>query len=156
MLFRSHSEALGGFGAFRVFLQQHPQIKSELEADPNRINNPDFVKRHPELQAFYRKHPEVPAEMEKNANDFIRREQAGMAYDQNFTNFHDYLRTHQDVREQLESNPSLADDPKFQSQHPNLHSYLEAHPEVAWQMKRDPHQFFQREEQALGDRKSVV
>ena len=142
-------EALGGEGAFLNFLQQHPDMKAELEADPNRINNPDFVKKHPELQTFYQHHPEVRTEMQENAADFMRHEKFQLGFRQNFNNFHDYLKGHPEVEDQLEKNPQLADDPNFMKQHPELHDYMKSHPEVAWQMKHDPHQFFSAENRSL-------
>lgn len=124
-------------------------MKAELEADPDRINNPNYAKNHPELQEFYERHPEVRTEMQENARDFMRHEKDQMAYHKGFDNFHDYLKGHPDVEDQLEKNPNLADDQNFLKQHPNLHGYLKSHPEVAWQMKHDPHQFFSKEDRSL-------
>jgi hypothetical protein len=144
-----HNEQLGGFGAFEIFLQQHPRLKTELEAHPDQINNPQFVEKHPSLREFYSKHPEVRGEMKQNAADFMRRERAQMAYNTGFSNFHDYLKSHLGVEEQLEKNPGLADNQQFLNQHPELRAYLQSHPQVSWQMKHDPRQFFARENQSL-------
>ena len=144
-----HNEALGGFGAFLAFLQQHPKLRTELESHPDRINNPEFLEGHPALGEFYSKHPEVRTEMKQNAADFMRRERAQMAYNTGFSNFHGYLKSHPRVEEQLEKNPGLADNRQFLNQHPHLRDYLQSHPQVAWHMQHDPRQFFARENQSL-------
>ena len=138
-------EGMGGIGAFYDFLEQHPNMKAELEANPNEINNPGYVKKHPELQTFYEHHPEVRTEMQENAPDYMHHEKYQIENHQAFNSFHDFLKEHPEVKGQLEKNPQLADDPDFLKQHPNFHEYLKSHPEVAWHMKHDP-QFFSRKE----------
>jgi len=143
-----HNEALGGFGAFHEFLASHPQLRADLLAHPNAINRPEFARNHPELQEFYENHPEVRGELERNAPDFMAREREQFAYQRGFTNFHDYLKTHHEVEDQIERNPATADDPAFLNAHPGLREYLSAHPQVAWQMKHDPNRFFRSEDQS--------
>src|SRR5580698_8553306 len=51
--------AFGGEGAFYEFLGNHPQIRHELEANPNLVNEPGYLRDHPQFKEFYRNHDEV-------------------------------------------------------------------------------------------------
>jgi hypothetical protein len=43
------------------FLGQHPELREQLNKNPNLINNPKFVAEHPELQEYMEHHPKIAA-----------------------------------------------------------------------------------------------
>jgi hypothetical protein len=71
----SHVLAFGGESAFYEFLGDHPQIRQELEANPNLANEPGYIRDHPQFIEFYRNHDEVRRELARNAPEIMRREE---------------------------------------------------------------------------------
>ncbi len=71
----SHAFAFGGEEAFYEFLGNHPQIRHELEANPNLVNDPAYLRHHPQFIEFYRNHDEVRRELARNAPEIMRREE---------------------------------------------------------------------------------
>ena len=67
--------AFGGEEAFYQFLGNHPQIRHDLEANPNLVNKPGYLRDHPEFREFFRNHDEVRRELARNAPDIMRREE---------------------------------------------------------------------------------
>jgi hypothetical protein len=67
--------AFGGESAFYEFLGNHPQIRHELEVNPNLVNEPRYLRDHPQFQEFYRNHDEVRRELARNAPEIMRREE---------------------------------------------------------------------------------
>ncbi len=56
------------------FLDSHSDIDRQLDANPSLINNKDFLRDHPDLQAYLTQHPRVTDELTENPNYFMRRE----------------------------------------------------------------------------------
>jgi hypothetical protein len=79
--FSWHSQAMafGGESAFYDFLGDHPQIRHQLEANPNLVNDPEYIRRHPQFKEFYRNHDEVRGELARNAPEIMRREETDNA-----------------------------------------------------------------------------
>ena len=71
--------AFGGEQAFFDFLGEHPRIRHELEANPNLVNNPAYLRDHPQFIEFFRNHDEVRRELERNAPEIMHREEIDMA-----------------------------------------------------------------------------
>lgn len=71
--------AFGGEEAFYQFLGNHPQIRHELEANPNLANEPGYIRDHPQFIEFYRNHDEVRRELARNAPEIMRREEVDNA-----------------------------------------------------------------------------
>jgi hypothetical protein len=61
------------------FLGEHPRIRHELEANPNLVNNPAYLRDHPQFIDFFRNHDEVRRELERNAPEIMHREEIDMA-----------------------------------------------------------------------------
>lgn len=49
-------------GSLDHFLDSHPEIANDVFGDPQRINDPNYIHEHPELQAFLESHPLVKAD----------------------------------------------------------------------------------------------
>jgi hypothetical protein len=67
--------AFGGESAFYDFLGNHPQIRHELEANPNVVNEPGYLRDHPQFREFFRDHDEVRRELARNAPEIMRKEE---------------------------------------------------------------------------------
>src|SRR2546427_12388268 len=59
---------------FDQFLDSHPQIAQQLQANPSLINNAEFLEGQPQLQAFLTSHPELSEELRENPSFFMKRE----------------------------------------------------------------------------------
>lgn len=44
---------------FQDYLSHHQGVRRNLERNPDLINDPEFVKKHPELHEFLKRHPNV-------------------------------------------------------------------------------------------------
>src|SRR6516164_2479789 len=69
----SPTETDAARGALDRFLDAHPEIGSDVLAEPHRISDSSYVHEHPELQAFLESHPLVKAD----PRAFIRPPQGG-------------------------------------------------------------------------------
>src|SRR5579862_3374331 len=76
----SSAFAFEGEGAFYDFLQDHPQMKRDLEQNPNLANDPAYLESHPQFKQFYRNHGEVRDELRSNARSLMGREETDMAH----------------------------------------------------------------------------
>jgi hypothetical protein len=52
------------------FASQHPKVARELAYKPNLINDDSYVKKHPELDAFFSAHPDIREAMVKNPGNY--------------------------------------------------------------------------------------
>src|SRR5438445_180335 len=59
---------------FDQFLDSHPQIAQQLQANPSLVNNAEFLESQPQLQAFLTSHPELSEELKENPAFFMQRE----------------------------------------------------------------------------------
>ena len=56
----------------------------------------------------------------------------------------EFLGQHPELREQLNSNPKLANDPAFLAQHPDLQKFMQEHPGVQKGMEKNPEAMMKR------------
>jgi hypothetical protein len=132
---------------FDQFLDKHRETAEQLRRDPALVDNPEFVKGHPELQTYLQDHPGVREELEQNPN--ILRQQAsrfdhrddGMDRDAMHRQFGEFLGGHSAIAQQLSSDPSLAKNQEFLANHPELQDYLNAHPDARQQLMENPQGF---------------
>jgi hypothetical protein len=59
---------------FDQFLDSHRETADQLRKDPSLVNNEQFVKSHPDLQAYLQQHPEVRENFKENPNAFMHQE----------------------------------------------------------------------------------
>src|SRR3989441_6883294 len=59
---------------FDQFLDSHPQIAQQLQANPSLVNNAEFLEGHPQLQTFLTSHPELREELRENPSFLMRQE----------------------------------------------------------------------------------
>src|SRR5947209_1237389 len=127
---------------FDRFLDTHPEIAKQLQANPSLINNPEWVENHPDLRAFLASHPGVREEIQETPRFFMQREQRFENNEnrpgnpnpditrQELANFDRFLDTHPEVAKQLQANPSLINNPEWVENHPDLRAFLASHPGV--------------------------
>ena len=139
---------------FDQFLDSHHETAEQLRRNPSQINNDEFVKSHPALQAYLQQHPGVRQEVSQNPNAFMQQE---ARYDRNDNGmdrdsssrrqFGEFLGGHSDVARQLSENPSLAKNHEYMDNHPELRDYLNSHPDVQKQLTADPDNFVKSAQQ---------
>lgn len=49
--------------AFHAFLQEHPKVSTELQANPALAGNRKYLDKHEDLKKFFRQHPAVQNEV---------------------------------------------------------------------------------------------
>jgi hypothetical protein len=144
---------------FDRFLDNHRETAEQLRRDPSLIDNPQYMKDHPELQSYLQDHPAIRQQIKDNPDAFMRAEdrydrssEDNRSHDldrdrerRELASFDQFLDTHRETSEQLRKNPSLADNQQFLKDHPALQSYLQDHPVVRQQLRQDPDAFMQRE-----------
>ena len=139
---------------FDQFLDSHRETAEQLRRDPSQINNDEFVKSHPALQAYLQQHPEVRQDVSQNPNAFMQQE---ARYDHNDNGmdrdtdsrrqFGQFLGGHADVSRQLSENPSLVKNHEYMDNHPELRDYLHSHPDVQQRLTADPDNFVKSAQQ---------
>jgi len=86
---------------------------------------------------------------DRDDRDFDRNRQERSRFDQ-------FLDSHRETAEQLRKDPSLANNPQFQKNHPAFQAYLQDHPNVQAQLKNDPNAFMQQQDRFDRDRNQSV
>jgi len=139
---------------FDQYLDQHKDVRADLTKNPNLINDPSYIAKHPHLKAFLEQHPNTRQELKENPSAFMKSEgayeksenqgQSGISQSE-LRNWDSYLDQHKDVRADLSKNPNLVDDPSYLAKHPHLKAFLEEHPNTRQQLKAHPEQFMNRE-----------
>jgi hypothetical protein len=44
-------------------LQEHPKVSTELQRNPNLVNNKKYLDKHDDLETFMKRHPDVRREI---------------------------------------------------------------------------------------------
>ena len=138
---------------FDQFLDSHRETAEQLRKDPSLVDNPEYVRNHPELQAYLQDHPGIREQIKQDPNAFMRDEARYDRRDddrdrvnrEELSHFDQFLDTHRETAEQLRKDPSLVDNEEFVRNHPALQTYLRDHPELREQIKSNPNAFMQQE-----------
>src|SRR5262252_6668640 len=157
----------GELANFDKFLDSHREIAEQVRKNPSLVDDQQFLKDHPALQAYIQQHPAVREELRENPNAFMsaenrydRNEDANrrdMDRDQNqvdrdhditrreLASFDRFLDSHREVAEQVRKNPSLVDNQQFLKDHPALQTYVQQHPAVREELRENPNAFMSAE-----------
>jgi len=139
---------------FNQFLDSHRETAEQLRKDPSLVDNQEYVRNHPELQAYLQQHPELSAQLKQDPNAFMHQEDRNDRRQddrdrdvnrQELAHFDQFLDSHRETAEQLRKDPSLVDNEEFVHNHPALQTYLQDHPELRAQLKANPNAFMQQE-----------
>jgi len=151
---RDHGINREELARFNQFLDTHRETAEQLRKDPSLVDNQEYVRNHPELQAYLQQHQELSAQLKQDPNAFMHQEDR---YDrrqddrdrdanrQESAHFDQFLDSHRETAEQLRKDPSLVDNEEFVHNHPALQTYLQDHPELRAQIKANPNAFMQQE-----------
>jgi hypothetical protein len=61
--------------SFGELLGQHPEMREELNKNPNLVNDPKYVANHPELQQYMQQHPDIAQHLKAHPQQVMHREQ---------------------------------------------------------------------------------
>jgi hypothetical protein len=142
---------VGAMAIFDQWLDKHADVRSDLTKNPNLINDPAYLRDHPNLKAYLDQHPQTRDQLRENPSAFMRAEQSYEASENSAAPqgaieiFDHWLDTHSDVRADLYNNPNLINDPVYLRDHPNLKAYLDQHPITKQQLSANPSAFMQAE-----------
>lgn len=140
---------------FRQFMDSHPEIGEQVRRDPTLLENREFVKNHPDLQAFYEDHSGIRNEVGQDPDAFMRR---GDNFDRDFysgdrdvrdrtlAQFDRFADSHREIADQLRKDPALINNRDFVNGYPELRNFLREHPELYAQMRQNPNAFMQQED----------
>ena len=162
---------------FNQFLDSHHEVAEQLRRTPSLIDDPQFLRNHPELNTYLQDHASVKQEISARPEMFMRQEDLyarnsntgdrdnggpdrDVAYRRDSASFDRFLDQHREIAQLVRKNPSVCNDPTFVKNHPALQAYLQNDPGVRNQLRQDPNGFMQREDQntrahdAMNDRMS--
>jgi hypothetical protein len=138
---------------FNQFLEDHRETAEQLRKDPSLVDNQEYVRDHPELQAYLHDHPGIREQIKQDPNAFMhaedrydrREDDRDRVNREELAHFDQFLDSHRETAEQLRRDPSLVDNEEFVRNHPALQTYLRDHPELREQIKSNPNAFMQQE-----------
>ena len=132
---------------FDRYLDNHLEVAQKLAANPQLVNDQQFVSNHPGLQAFMSKHPGVREELHQHPGQFMYREgHYSWSHGTPVSRFDNgYLDQHPEVAQQLAKDPRLVDNPQYLATHPGMDQYFKSHPEVRTELQQHPDRFMSRE-----------
>lgn len=141
---------------FDQFLDTHRETAEALRKNPSLVNNEEFLKTHPELQAYLQEHPEIRADLKENPTAFAQQEpvnehrERGVYRDPEagrYASFGEFLGGHASISDQLSKDPTLVKNEEFLQNHPELREYLNAHPDVQQELLKNPDSFVKSAQQ---------
>jgi len=130
------------------YLDEHPEVTRQLEANPGLIDNRQYVEQHPGLHEYLENHPGVRTELREHPYRFMQAERSVDRWDKAhpMRSTDHYLDQHPEVAKQLGAHPGLVDNPKYMADHPGLREFFEKHPVARADWKSHPHRFLAHEE----------
>jgi len=148
--------------ALDSFMDSHPAIAKQLEANPSMINSQDYLKAHPELAAFLRTNPDLAEDWGSNpqvamkdltavdAAEAGRSASSGPSQQgptpasnndmsrKQAVELDSFLDAHPTLGDQLQSNPTLINNRTFLNDHPDLVEFLRSNPGLAQDWRSNP------------------
>lgn len=121
---------------FGTFLDQHPAIEARLRENAGLLNDPVFLKNHPQLGTFLTDHPKIKDELVARPRWLLHREVTRPILTpappnaKQVAEFDKLLDQHPDIASQLAQHPQLLRQPQFLNSHPELRDYVKQHPEI--------------------------
>jgi hypothetical protein len=144
----------GELARFDEFLNNHPEVAEQVRRDPSLLDDRQYVENHPALREYLRDHPQTRDAIRDNPNAFMhaedrfdrREDDRDRDRERELASFNQFLDNHREIAEQLRHNPSLADNPEFEKNHPVLRDYLRDHPGVRDSLRDNPNAFMHQED----------
>src|SRR2546428_8347127 len=141
---------------FDQFLDSHPQIAQQLQANPSLINNAEFLEGQPQLQVFLTRQSELSEELKENPAFFMQRERQFEKAENRANPNPDLTRQqvatldrNRDAQGQsaqlLRASLLIINNAEFLEGQPQLQAFLTSHPELSEELKENPAFFMHRE-----------
>jgi hypothetical protein len=116
--------------SFDQFLAQHKDIAKDLQNKPGLVNDPDYLKKHRELQTFFDRNPRAHDQLQQDPSSFTRRDNR---FETNATpkqraDRDEFLSKHKDIAGDLNANPGLVNDNDYLRRHKDLQAFLDKDP----------------------------
>jgi hypothetical protein len=124
---------------FDQFLDNHREIAEQLRKTPSLIDDPQFLKNHPELNTYLQDHPSVKEEISQRPDTFMRLEDQ-YAHDARLRD-RDAAGQDTDNRDVANREPDrrdVADRDGDRGEVANFDRFLDGHREIAEQVRKDP------------------
>jgi nucleoside phosphorylase len=116
------------------FLDNHKKLAKDLDENPDRVKDNDYLNHHKDLKSFLEKNPGVNDQFEDNPRAFMDREKR---FDTD-RDFDVYLTKHRDVDKDLQKDPDRVKDEKYLNKHKDLKELMEKHPDLDERAKMNP------------------
>jgi hypothetical protein len=127
------------------YLQDHPEIRERLEQNPNAFMNEEVRWQ----QSGGDRDRNVAYDRDRNngyGNGVVDDDHGDRNNDRrDIASFDRFLDSHPEISEQLQKQPSLADNKQFLKEHPALQSYLQQNPAVRERLEQNPTVFMDQE-----------
>ncbi|MDO8433769.1 MAG: hypothetical protein Q7S58_15310 [Candidatus Binatus sp.] len=105
---------------FERWLTRHPNVASQLSANPYLVYNPGWRAEHTDVQEFFEQHPDVWQGMAAESRKYYS------------DRFRQFLSNHREIARDISENPSLLYNPVYLDAHPRLQEFLAQNRSV-WQ-----------------------
>ncbi len=133
------------------YLDEHPEVASQLAHDPRLVDKPQYLATHPGLDSYFASHPGVRTELQQHPDRFMTDEWKHERWENGhgphpLANTDHYLDQHPEVAQQLNKDPRLIDNRQYVDNHPGLHEVLNTHPDARRQWESHPYKFIHRED----------
>lgn len=150
--YRDRDANQGELARFDQYLDRHRDTAEQLRKDPSLVNNKQYLKDHPDLQAYLQEHPGVRQQIQNDPNAFMQREER---FDARTDNARDSERaarerddrsmtknaTNQDAEnrgDQDRDHDANRDRDANRQQLAQFDRFLDGHRETAEQLRKDP------------------
>ena len=154
---------------FDQFLGEHKEVNKDLERNPERVKDTNYLKKHKDLQDYLNQHTGLREELTQHPTYFMNRRnryELSVAQRTNYTRSSDsvnsassmprlsqmdlratdrFLEKHKNIYKDLQKNPSRAADAQYLKKHKNFREFLEQNPDISAAMRHDPVQFMQNQ-----------
>src|ERR1700722_17826846 len=130
----------GELARFDQFLDGHPEVARELRRDPSLVDNPEYARNNPALQAYLADHPQIREEIKEHPDAFMRLEsrydrREDARDDDNRYDRHDGDR---DGDHDSRGNGVRGDSDTTRGELARFDQFLDSHREIAEQIRKDP------------------
>ncbi len=137
---------------FDAYLDQHPALARQLQANPALVDNEEFVEHHRDFADFMQDHPRIGEELREHPGQFVWArdqfewtERADAISTDEVAELDRFLDRHREVADALRANPNLVSSEEFMENHPGLAQFLENHPGLHTRLQRRPGMVMWRE-----------
>jgi phage-related protein len=155
--------------SFDQFLSEHKRINKDLEKNPVRVNDTNYLRKNRDLQDYLNQHAGLREELRQHPTYLMNRRnryELSVAEQTNYTRSTDsansaitmtrlsqkdlratdrFLEKHKNINNDLEKNPSLAGDPDYLKKHKDFREFLEQNPDIKAAVRKDPVRFMQNQ-----------